>query len=167
MSVDEHRRTSPQQVRCGVVTISDTRTETTDTSGRAIVELLEEHGHLVTARVLVRDDPEDIRAALSDLLGRSDVQVVLTTGGTGITRRDSTYEVVSALIEKPMDGFGELFRMLSFTEIGPAAMLTRACAGVAAGRFVFAMPGAEAAVRLAMRRLVLPELGHVVRETGR
>jgi molybdenum cofactor biosynthesis protein B len=167
MSVDEHRRTSPQQIRCGVVTISDTRTETTDTSGRAIVELLEEHGHLVTARVLVRDDPEDIRAALSDLLGRSDVQVVLTTGGTGITRRDSTYEVVSALIEKPMDGFGELFRMLSFTEIGPAAMLTRACAGVAAGRFVFAMPGSEAAVRLGMRKLVLPELGHVVRETGR
>jgi molybdenum cofactor biosynthesis protein B len=167
MSVDEHRRAAPDHVRCAVLTISDSRTEATDTSGRAIAELLEEAGHAVAARSLVPDDPERIRAAVRELLARPDVQVVLTTGGTGISRRDSTYEVVSGLLEKRLDGFGELFRMLSYTEIGAAAMLTRACAGVAAGRFLVALPGSEAAVRLAMRRLVLPELGHVVRETTR
>jgi len=167
MSVDEHRRAAPEHVRCAVLTISDTRTEATDTSGRAIAELLEEAGHAVAARSLVPDDPERIRAAVRELLARPDVQVVLTTGGTGISRRDSTYEVVSGLLEKRLDGFGELFRMLSYTEIGAAAMLTRACAGVAEGRLLVAMPGSEAAVRLAMRRLLLPELGHLVRETAR
>ena len=167
MAVEEHRRSAPLCVRCAVLTISDTRTEATDTSGRAIAELLEEAGHAVAARSLVPDDPERIRAAVRELLARPDVQVVLTTGGTGISRRDSTYEVVSGLLEKRLDGFGELFRMLSYTEIGAAAMLTRACAGVAEGRLLVAMPGSEAAVRLAMRRLLLPELGHLVRETAR
>jgi molybdenum cofactor biosynthesis protein B len=167
MSVDEHKRAAPASVRCGILTISDTRTEETDGSGRAIVELLEEQGHVVSARSLVPDDPERIREAVHALLAHEDVQVVLTTGGTGVSRRDSTYEVVDALLEKRLDGFGELFRMLSYTEIGPAAMLSRACAGAVRGTVVFALPGSEAAVRLAMRKLILPELGHVVREITR
>jgi molybdopterin adenylyltransferase len=167
MSVDTHRRAAPVHVRCAVLTISDTRTEEADTSGRAICELLKEQGHTVSARQLVTDDPERIGAALDSLLARDDVQVVLTTGGTGISRRDSTYEVVERLLEKRLDGFGELFRMMSYTEIGAAAMLTRACAGLARGRVLFVMPGSESAVSLAMQKLVLPELGHVVRETTR
>ena len=167
MSVEAHRQAAPAHIRCAVLTISDTRTEDTDTSGRAIGQLLQENGHTVAARLIVTDDPDRIAAALDRLLAADDVQVVLTTGGTGISRRDSTYEVVERLIEKRLDGFGELFRMLSYSEIGPAAMLTRACAGVARGCVLFVMPGSEAAVRLAMQKLILPELGHVVRETTR
>ena len=167
MSVEEHKRAAPSRVNCAILTISDTRSVESDTSGQAIVELLEEDGHAVTARLLVPDDPDGIRAAFDSLLARADVQVVLATGGTGISRRDSTCEVVDGLFEKRLDGFGELFRMLSYTEIGPAAMLTRACAGVARGRIVFAMPGSEAAVRMAMRKLILRELGHLVRESSR
>ena len=167
MSVEEHKRAAPSRVNCAVLTISDTRSVETDTSGQAIVELLEDDGHTVAARLLVPDDPDRIRAAFDSLLARDDVQVVLATGGTGISRRDSTYEVVDGILEKRLDGFGELFRMLSYTEIGPAAMLTRACAGVAQGRIVFAMPGSEAAVRMAMRKLILRELGHLVRESSR
>lgn len=167
MSVAEHRRAAPARVRCAVLTISDTRTEETDTSGRAIVELLEDAGHALSARLLVPDDTGRIRSALDALLARDDVDAVLTTGGTGISRRDSTFEVVDALFDKRLDGFGELFRMLSYTEIGPAAMLSRASAGVAKGRVLITMPGSEAAVRLAMHKLIVPELPHLVREMTR
>jgi molybdenum cofactor biosynthesis protein B len=167
MSVDTHRRAAPAHIRCAVLTISDTRTEDTDTCGRTISDLLQAQGHTVSARLLVTDDPDRIAAALDALLARDDVQVVLTTGGTGISRRDSTYEVVERMLEKRLDGFGELFRMISYGEIGAAAMLSRACAGLARGRAIFVMPGSEAAVHLAMEKLVLPELGHVVRETTR
>jgi molybdenum cofactor biosynthesis protein B len=150
-----------------VITISDTRTEETDTSGRAVSDLLAGEGHEVMYRTIVRDDADQLSAVLEEALAREDVDVVLGTGGTGITTRDGTYEVVSALIEKRLDGFGELFRMLSYTEIGSAAMLSRACAGLARGKILVAMPGSEAAVRLAMRKLLLPELGHMVREARR
>lgn len=152
---------------CAILTISDTRTADTDTSGNAIAELLLHAGHIVVTRLLTRDDPDGIRAALDELLARDGVQVVLTTGGTGITRRDSTYEVIDRMLEKRLEGFGELFRMLSYAEIGAAAMMSRACAGVVSGRVVIAMPGSEAAVRLAMAKLVVPELGHLVREISR
>jgi molybdenum cofactor biosynthesis protein B len=167
MSVSDHRRTAPAAVRCAVVTISDTRTEGTDTSGRAIADLLASAGHQVGARSLVPDDAARVRSVLEDLLARSDLDAVLTTGGTGITSRDGTYEVVESLIDKLLDGFGELFRMLSYADIGPAAMLSRACAGLARGKILVSMPGSEAAVRLAMEKLVLPELGHLVREARR
>ena len=167
MAVEDHRRTSPHRVRCAVLTISDTRTRDTDTGGNAIAAMLQEEGHEVLSRGLVRDDTEDIRSALDGLLAQEAVQVVIATGGTGISRRDSTFEVVDALLEKRLDGFGELFRMLSYTEIGPAAMLSRACAGTARGRVLVALPGSEAAVRLALRKLLLPELGHLVREVTR
>lgn len=147
-----------------VITVSDTRTLETDTSGAAIVSLLEAAGHRVSGRAVVKDDPVQVAALVSAVIARADVQVVITTGGTGITSRDSTFEAVDALLEKRLDGFGELFRMLSYQDIGPAAMLSRATAGTARGRIVFVLPGSEAAVRLALDRLIVPELGHVVQQ---
>ena len=167
MSHAAHRAAAPATTRCRVVTVSDTRTEETDRGGAAIVELLVQRGHEVAGRTIVPDDPERVRAALQAGIGTLDVDVVIATGGTGITRRDGTYEVVSALLDKRIDGFGELFRALSYQEIGPAAMLSRACAGLAGGTIVISLPGSENAVRLAMTKLVLPELGHMVREARR
>jgi molybdenum cofactor biosynthesis protein B len=164
MSVAEHKAHSPARVSCFVLTVSDTRTLETETSGRAIAELLEMSGHAVAGRLVVRDEPADVARVVREALARPDVDAVITTGGTGIAKRDSTYEALTALFEKRLDGFGELFRVLSFEDIGPAAMLSRACAGVVGGRIVFLLPGSEAAVRLAMSRLILPELGHIVRE---
>jgi len=149
-----------------VLTISDTRTAATDTSGQAIAALLEAEGHHVVARAIVRDEPADVTAFLDAQLA-GDAQVVITTGGTGITSRDSTFEAIDARLEKRLDGFGELFRMLSFTDIGPAAMLSRACAGLVRGRVVVALPGSEGAVRLAMTRLLLPELPHLVQQAAK
>jgi molybdopterin adenylyltransferase len=163
----EHQEAAPRSVRCYVVTVSDTRTLETDTGGRTIVGLLEAAGHEVVGRTIVHDDPELVRTTIERQLANPQVQVIITTGGTGIASRDSTYEAVTAVLDKHLDGFGELFRMLSFEQIGPAAMLSRACAGLVAGRIVAALPGSESAVRLAMERLLIPELGHLVREATR
>jgi molybdenum cofactor biosynthesis protein B len=167
MSHLDHKATSPSSVRCYVLTISDTRKPSTDTSGMAIAQLLEGNGHEVLGRGIINDDPDAIRAALVQQLDQPSVQVIITTGGTGITSRDSTYEVVGSLLEKRLEGFGELFRMLSYHEIGPSAMMSRACAGTARGKIVASLPGSENAVRLAMSKLLLPELGHLVRELRR
>src|SRR3954464_2677706 len=167
MSQTEHKARAPLSVRCFVVTVSDTRTEATDTSGRAIADLLTAAGHVVAGRALVRDDADLVRGTVERKLADADVQVIITTGGTGITSRDSTYEVVTALLQKRLDGFGELFRMLSYERIGPAAMMSRACAGIAAGHIVVSLPGSEGAVRLAMERLLIPELGHLVQQASR
>jgi molybdenum cofactor biosynthesis protein B len=162
----EHRGRGPKSVRCFVLTISDTRTEATDTGGRAIADLLTASGHEVVGRAIARDDPEAVRAiVLRETAG--DAQVVITTGGTGITARDSTYEAIASLLEKRLDGFGELFRMLSYEQIGPAAMLSRATAGLVNRRIVAALPGSEGAVRLAMEKLLIPELGHLVDQAAR
>jgi molybdenum cofactor biosynthesis protein B len=153
-----------------VLTISDTRTEATDTSGQAIVELLTAAGHQIVGRAIVKDEPAQVRQCIDRQLAEGQAegaQVIITTGGTGITSRDRTFETVNALLEKRLDGFGELFRMLSFEQIGPAAMMSRATAGLAHGRIIVALPGSEAAVRLAMERLLLPELGHLVQQAGR
>jgi molybdenum cofactor biosynthesis protein B len=160
----EHKARAPKSVRCYVVTVSDTRTEATDTSGRAIADLLAKAGHSLTGRTIVKDDPALVRSVIERQLARGDVQVIISTGGTGIASRDSTFEAVQALLQKHLPGFGELFRMLTFQEIGPAAMLTRATAGLAAGKIVVALPGSEAAVRLALDKLLLPELGHLVEQ---
>lgn len=167
MSHTEHQAHAPRSVRCFVVTVSDTRTEATDASGRAIAEMLTASGHVVAGRAIVKDDPDLIRGTLERQLAAADVQAIVTTGGTGITARDSTYEVVAALLQKRLDGFGELFRMLSFEQIGAAAMMSRACAGVAAGHIIVSLPGSEPAVRLAMERLLIPELGHLVEQATR
>jgi len=167
VSHQEHRAAAPASVACAVITVSDTRTAGTDTSGRAIADLLAQGGHRVAGRALVRDEPTQVEAAIRRFSADPDVQVIILTGGTGISRRDGTYETISRLMEKRLDGFGELFRMLSYQEIGPAAMLSRACAGTLQGRIVVSLPGSENAVRVAMTKLLLPELGHLVREVGR
>ena len=162
-SVERHREASPEKVRVAVLTISDTRTPDTDTGGDVIVEALQGAGHEVSHREIVRDDAPKIREVLEALLG-ADVDAVITTGGTGISGRDTTYEVVSRLIDKRLDGFGELFRMLSYEEIGAAAMLSRATAGAAGTTFLACLPGSRNAVRLAMEKLLIPEMPHVVFE---
>jgi molybdopterin adenylyltransferase len=156
----------PRSIRCGVITISDTRTPETDTSGATIRALLEAAGHTVTRYQLVKDEPEQIGALVREL-SSTGCQVILTNGGTGIARRDSTFETIDALIEKRLPGFGELFRMLSYAEIGPAAMLSRAAAGMIGAALVFCMPGSTGAVRLAMEQLIIPQLPHLIWETVR
>ncbi len=160
----DHRAAAPASVSVYILTVSDTRTEQTDTSGRAIAEALEAAGHHVWARAIVRDEPTDVRARVAGQLENPGVQAIITTGGTGISSRDSSIEAIEGLLEKRLDGFGELFRMLSYREIGAAAMLSRAAAGMARRKIVIALPGSENAVRLAMAKLILPELGHLVRE---
>ena len=163
----EHKGKAPASVACYVLTVSDTRTAETDTSGRAIRALLEGAGHAVSGSAIVRDDPRQVTASVRAQLEDARTQVIITTGGTGITSRDDTFEAVDRLLEKRLDGFGELFRMLSFEEIGPAAMMSRATAGTVGGKAIFVLPGSENAVRLAMTRLIVPELGHVVQQLGK
>jgi molybdenum cofactor biosynthesis protein B len=165
VSLADHRKTAVTGVRCAVLTISDTRAPETDVSGRTIVELLEGAGHVVAKRQILRDEPKDVHGAVLGEIGG--VDAIITTGGTGLTSRDSTYEAIAGLFDKRLDGFGELFRALSYQQIGSAAMLSRACAGVARGTIVFLLPGSENAVRLAMTALILPEIGHLVRELQR
>ena len=163
----QHRATSPQRVRCAVVTISDTRTPETDTGGRTVVDLLTAAGHEIAAREIIPDDPDRMRPLLVGYVARDDVDAILLTGGTGLSSRDQTMETVGALITKLLPGYGEIFRMLSFQEIGAAGMLSRAMAGLIEQTVVFTMPGSPGGVRLAMERLIVPELGHVVREARR
>ncbi len=164
---DQHRREAPATVRVAVVTVSDTRTLNTDLGGRTAVEMLSAAGHAIADRRIVRDEPEEIRSLLAAYRDRGEVDAVLLTGGTGLGSRDQTFETVSALVTKPLPGYGELFRMLSYQEIGPAAMLSRALGGLAGRLVVLTMPGSPAAVRLAVEKLILPELGHLVREARR
>ncbi len=164
VSVREHKAQGPVAVNCYILTVSDTRTPETDTSGRAIRALLQDAGHVITGHDIERDDPDRITARLRERLADESTHVLISTGGTGISPRDGTFEAVTALFEKRLDGFGELFRMISFEEIGSAAMLSRATAGTVGRKAIFALPGSEKAVRLAMTRLVLPELGHVVQQ---
>jgi molybdopterin adenylyltransferase len=163
----QHKAQAPKSVRCFVITVSDTRTEDTDTGGRAIVDLLTAAGHTVSGRTIVRDDPELVRDIIVRQLAQPDIQAIITTGGTGITSRDNTYEAIATMLQKRLDGFGELFRMLSYEQIGSAAMMSRACAGLVAGRIVVSLPGSEGAVRLAMEKLVVPELAHMVQQAGK
>jgi molybdenum cofactor biosynthesis protein B len=164
VSVAEHKSRAPVSVACFVLTVSDTRAADTDASGRAIREMLEGAGHVITGSGIVPDEPEQVTEAIGQQLAHASTRIVITTGGTGITARDGTFEAIDQLFEKRLAGFGELFRMLSFQEIGPAAMLSRAIAGTIARKAVFVLPGSEHAVRLAMTKLILPELGHIVQQ---
>ena len=167
MSHVEHKSRAPASVACYVLTVSDTRTPDTDTGGRAIRDLLEEAGHTVTGHASVRDEPAHVTATVRQQLDAGGARVILTTGGTGITSRDGTFEAIDGLLEKRLDGFGELFRMLSFEEIGAAAMLSRATAGTSSRTAIFVLPGSENAVRLAMTKLIVPELGHVMQQLNK
>jgi len=167
MSHVEHRSTAPISTRCGILTISDTRTEETDTSGRLILDLLTANGHNVIARQIIPDEPDQVRVAVQNQLINPALQVIIATGGTGISSRDNSFEVIDALLQKRLVGFGELFRVLSYEEIGSAAILSRACAGTFDGKVILSLPGSERAVHLAMTKLILPELGHLIREASR
>ena len=167
MSHQEHKARGPASVACFVLTVSDTRTPDSDTSGRAIRELLVAAGHTVLGHAIVRDEPDQVREQVLAHCGDGTTQVIITTGGTGITSRDGTYEAVDGLLDKRLHGFGELFRMLSFGEIGSAAMMSRATAGTAHGTVIFVLPGSENAVRLAMTHLIIPELTHVVQQVSK
>ena len=164
---DEHRAQAPQSLQCAVVTVSDTRSLETDSGGQTIVDMLKQAGHAVVCREILRDEPGPMRALLESLRSRGDVDAVLLTGGTGLSSRDQTVETVAGLLDKPLPGYGELFRMLSFQQIGPAAMLSRALGGLMGPKVVLTMPGSRAGVQLAMQSLILPELGHLVREARR
>jgi molybdenum cofactor biosynthesis protein B len=163
----EHKATAPASVGCFVLTVSDTRTPETDTGGAVIRERLEGAGHAVVASRIVRDEPADVARVVREACADPRVQVVILTGGTGITSRDSTFEAVEALLDKRLPGFGELFRVLSYQEVGAAAMLSRAQMGIHARRIVVSLPGSPNACRLALDKLLLPELGHLVREVSR
>jgi molybdenum cofactor biosynthesis protein B len=168
MSYHQHQTQSHSiTARCAVITLSDTRTAATDSSGDTIRNLLTAAGHTVAAAHLIPDDPAALQPLLDQLLVRADVDVILTTGGTGVAKRDVTIDVAERAIIRKLDGFGELFRMLSYQQIGSGAMLSRALAGTvgrAGDKLLFAMPGSPAAVELAMTQLILPELKHLLRE---
>jgi molybdopterin adenylyltransferase len=163
-STTQHRCESPKTVRVAVVTVSDTRTLETDKGGQLIVELLSAAGHQVVSREIVRDEPRSIEPLVRRLADAATTDAILITGGTGIAARDMTFETVSGLLTKTLPGYGELFRMLSYEDIGPAAMLSRAIGGVLDDVIVLTMPGSVAAVRLAMEKLIVPEVGHLVYE---
>ena len=167
MPYQDHKKQSEGAVCCAVLTISDTRTEADDRSGRIIRDLLEAGGHTTGFYQVVPDDPVRIRDLVIRIIDKGDCQAILTSGGTGIAARDTTYEAVTGLIEKRLDGFGELFRFLSWDDIGSGAMLSRAVAGVYRDTMIFCMPGSSGAVRLAMEKLIVPELAHLVWEIWR
>lgn len=165
MSVEEHKQQAKKSVVCKIITVSDTRNKESDKSGKLMMELLEDAGHKIADYVIVKDEKEPIKEEVLKGCKSPDIDVILTNGGTGIALRDVTIETVQSLFDKEIDGFGELFRMLSYQEdIGSAAILSRAIAGVIDSKAVFSTPGSSGAVKLAMNKLILPELGHVVRE---
>ncbi|UCD09706.1 MAG: molybdenum cofactor biosynthesis protein MoaB [Dehalococcoidales bacterium] len=166
MSHLEHKELSPQAVSCAVLIISDSRTEKTDESGKYLTEKLEDTGHTVVDYALLKNDPEAIKKKLEELLNQ-DIQVIIASGGTGVSMRDVTVETVTPMLDKMLDGFGELFRTLSYTEIGTASIMSRAIAGVISGKIIVCVPGSLAAVKLALDKIILPEVGHMVREATR
>ena len=165
MSSQDHKAAAPARVRAFVLTVSDTRTHDNDTSGAVICGLLKAAGHDVAGKAIEKDEPARVAELVRQQAAIGDVDAIITTGGTGLTSRDSTFEAIDALLTKRLPGFGELFRMLSYADIGSAAMMSRACAGTIGRVVVISLPGAEQAVRLAMTKLVIPELSHLVKQT--
>lgn len=163
----EHKAHAPSSVGCMIITCSDTRTSETDTSGQLIRKLLEEQGHTIATYHVVKDEPGQILFRIGQGLATDAVQAIILNGGTGISQRDSTFEAVDEMLEKRLDGFGEIFRYLTHQEIGSPAIMSRATAGIINGRVLFSIPGSENAVRLAMEKLILPELGHLVQQLSK
>ncbi|TVR72499.1 MAG: MogA/MoaB family molybdenum cofactor biosynthesis protein [Sphaerobacteraceae bacterium] len=163
-STQEHREQAPESINCAVVTVSDTRTEETDKSGKIIKDVLAQAGHQIIDYRIIPDEPDQIGPLLDELASRSDSDAIIFNGGTGIAPRDTTFDVIDRMLEKKLDGFGELFRWLSWYEIGPAAMLSRATAGTYKNTLVFLTPGSSNAVNLAMEKLIGPEVAHMVFE---
>ena len=164
-AVDEHKARAPKSVKCGVITISDSRTDATDESGKILRQLLLDAGHKILFTAIVKDDGKAIAEAVEQASWTCDA--ILTNGGTGLSKRDVTIETLQPELEKVLPGFGELFRVLSYRDVGSAAMLSRAIAGVYKTRLLFCLPGSPAACLLAMKSLILPELGHAIGVMGR
>jgi molybdopterin adenylyltransferase len=162
MSVAEHKAKGKKSVRCFIITVSDTRSEADDTSGQTIKSMLGAEEHQIAGYRIVKDEPAQIEALLNEALAAVEVDAVIVNGGTGIAPRDGTYEVVSRLLEKKLDGFGEIFRYLSYLDIGSAAIMSRSAAGAARGKVLISLPGSRGAVTLAMEKLILPEIRHMV-----
>jgi molybdopterin adenylyltransferase len=162
MAHQPHPDALGMMVRCAVITVSDTRTLETDRSGQLIQQLLRESGHTIEYYALVKDEPDQIRSQIATLRDRADIDVLIFNGGTGIAPRDTTYDAIEGLLEKTLPGFGELFRFLSYQEIGSRAMASRAIAGVHSGKLIFSVPGSSNAVKLALEKLILPEFIHLV-----
>jgi molybdopterin adenylyltransferase len=162
MSVAEHKAKGKKSIRCFVITVSDTRSEANDTSGQTIKSMLGAEEHQIAGYRIVEDEPAQIEALLNEALATVDVDAVIVNGGTGIAPRDGTYEVVSRLLEKKLDGFGEIFRYLSYLDIGSAAIMSRSAAGSARGKVLISLPGSKGAVTLGMEKLILPEIRHMV-----
>ena len=158
-----HPDKQPIAVTCAVITVSDTRTPETDRSGQLIQELLQQAGHSIADYILIPDEPDQIQTHLQRLSQRSEIQAIIFSGGTGIAPRDTTYDAIEQQLDKILPGFGELFRFLSYQEIGSRAMASRAVAGVCGSQLIFSLPGSTNAVKLAIEKLILPELGHLVR----
>jgi molybdenum cofactor biosynthesis protein B len=162
MSVEEHKAKGKRSINCFVVTVSDTRDESTDQSGQLIKSLLVGEQHQLAGYRIVKDEPAQIEALLREALTDEPVEAIIVNGGTGISPRDGTYEVIAGLLDKRLDGFGEIFRYLSYQDIGSAALMSRAVAGSAQGKVLISLPGSKGAVSLAMEKLILPELRHMV-----
>jgi len=167
MGYEEHKKRAPQSVSCAVLTISDSRTEQDDESGKLIKQRLSDHGHRVTSYAILKNEADSIKKKLYELLRQEELQVIITSGGTGVSHRDITVETISPILEKKLDGFGELFRSLSYQEIGTTSIMSRAIAGVAGGKVILCLPGSPEAAKLAMDKVILPEIGHLVREATR
>ena len=167
MSYLEHKKEAPKSVSCAVLTFSDSRTEQNDESGKLLCQKLNEDGHRVIDYAVLKDDSEAIGRKIGELLRQDELQVIITNGGTGVSHRDVAVETVSSILEKKLDGFGELFRSLSYQEIGSASIMSRAIAGVAGGNVIICLPGSLGAAKLAIEKIILPEIGHMVREVSR
>ena len=168
MGAEDHRmKAGKGSVTIAIVTVSDTRTPETDQNRQYIERRMGELGHRVAAYRLIKDEPDQVATVIQELAGMPEVQLVLFNGGTGISPRDTTYDVVSKYLEKTLPGFGELFRMLSFQEVGAAAMFSRATAGVYHGTLIFSMPGSPNAVEVALEKLIIPEINHLAWEIAR
>ncbi|MFC2047946.1 molybdenum cofactor biosynthesis protein B [Chloroflexota bacterium] len=167
MSYHEHKEKAPRSLNCAVLTISDTRTEQNDDSGRIIKQKLSENGHQVISYAVLKDETNSIKNKIDELLGQEKLQVIITNGGTGVSYRDVTVETIDSILEKKLDGFGELFRFLTYQEIGTPSIMSRAVGGVARGKVILCLPGSPGAAKLAMDKIILPEIGHMVREATR
>lgn len=167
MGYQEHKEKAPRSVSCAVLTISDSRTEEDDESGKLIKQRLSQNGHRVVDYTILKNEAESIKKKIGELLQQGELQVIITSGGTGVSHRDLTVETISPILEKRLDGFGELFRFVSYQEIGTASIMSRAVAGVAGGKVILCLPGSLGAVTLAMEKIILPEIGHMVREATR
>ncbi|MFC1957959.1 molybdenum cofactor biosynthesis protein B [Chloroflexota bacterium] len=167
VSYQEHKEKAPRSVNCAVLTISDSRTEENDESGKLIRQKLSQNGHKVLSYAVLKNEAESIKKKISELLRQEELQVIITSGGTGVSHRDITVETIYPILEKEMDGVGELFRFLTYQEMGTVSIMSRAMAGVAGGKVILCFPGSTGATSLAMDKIILPEIGHMVREATR